>query len=79
MRDDVDGENNRWRAALLSAHAFFNDFGLTINSRIELLGKMVDPLSSEIGGGKKLRLQIDEKYRNNRAHLERILSNHSII
>ncbi len=70
---DSDGENLRWKIALLSAHNLFSDFSYSLESRIELVTKMVDTLSAEIRGGKKLRLQIDEKFRRNRTHLESIL------
>ncbi len=73
LYDNDEGENKRWQVALLSAHGILIDFAFPIESRIELVTKMVDTLSHEIGGGKKLRLQIDEKFRKSRSQLENIL------
>ncbi len=74
LREDSDGENKRWQAALLSAHSILNDFNFPMDGRIELLKRMVDTLSVEIGGGKTLRLQIDKELRKHRAKLESMLS-----
>jgi len=79
LRIDEDGENKRWQAALLSADGIFKEFRYPVAERILLLDKMIHTLATEIGGGKKLRLQIDEKFRQKRRHLERILTDPATI
>lgn len=69
-----NGENIRWQISFLSVHQLLNDFSYQLESRAELFGKMAEALSREINGGKKLRIQIDERYRSNRLMLDRIIT-----
>jgi thiopeptide-type bacteriocin biosynthesis protein len=73
LRKDEDGENKRWQVALVNTHEIFSYFDYQMDARITLLTKMVDTLYNEMGGGKKLRLQIDQKFRKNNSFLERII------
>ncbi len=73
LRKDEDGENKRWQVALLNTHKIFSYFDYQMDARITLLTKMVDTLYNEMGGGKKLRLQIDQKFRKNNSFLEKII------
>ena len=74
IKYDEDAGNKRWQAALLSAHSLLESFDISLESRIELLEKIVGALSKEMGGGKKLRLQVDEKFRENRILLQGLMS-----
>ncbi len=75
IRNDKDGEEKRWQAAAYNVHLIFNAFGIEISDRIVLLNKMYDSLFHEMGGGKKLKLMLDEKFRARREQLEIIFSN----
>jgi len=75
IRNDKDGEEKRWKAAVYNVHLIFNAFGMDISDRIDLLKKMYHSLYQEMGGGKKLKLMLDEKYRAKREQLEIVVSN----
>ena len=75
IRRGEDGEEKRWQAAVYNVHLIFNAFSVEISDRIVLLNKMCDSLFHEMGGGKKLKLMLDEKYRAKREQLDIIFSN----
>ncbi len=74
LREDEEGENKRWQVALLDIHQIFNHFDVLMDDRIILLTRMINTLYTELGGDKKLRWQINGKFRKYNLHLKRILN-----
>lgn len=75
LRNDEDGEEKRWMASLYNVHLILDDFEFPLADRISLLSGMADGLFLEMGRGKKLKLDINQKFRTYRKQLESILLN----
>lgn len=67
------GTDARWRLALWGIDALFNDLGYGPELRRTVLGRIRDSFFREFGGGKPLRVQLDQKQRAERRALERLL------
>lgn len=70
---DAGEETLRWQAALRSADELLSDFGVQLKDRHGLLEAMRAGFFEEHGGGKELKLQLDNKYRKLRGKIEEIL------
>ncbi len=68
-------ESIRWQWTLKIIDTFLNDFGLTIAEKKDLLERMKTSFANEFGMEKSLKLQIDQRFRDNRRTIERILDN----
>jgi thiopeptide-type bacteriocin biosynthesis protein len=63
----------RWQWTLKVIEALLNDFGLTLAEKKNLLERMKTSFANEFGMDKSLKHQIDQRFRDNRRTIERIL------
>lgn len=73
MLDGDEGADLRWRLALRGCDAILTDLGLTDETKVPVLGRMREGFNREFGGGKNLRVQLDQKFRAERRALEPVL------
>ena len=80
MLDETSGEEReiiRWQWCLKLIDNYLTDFGLLINEKKNLLDKMKTNFAKEFNINKDLKGQLDQRFRNNRAVVERVLDNSS--
>ena len=76
MIDQTEGEEReiiRWQWCLKAIDTYLNDFGLTLIEKKELMEKMKTNFAKEFNLDKALKIQLDQRFRNNRTIIERIL------
>ena len=73
MLDGDEGADFRWRLALRGCDMLLTDLGLTAETRLPVLARMREGFSREFGGGKGLRVQLDQKFRAERRALDPLL------
>jgi thiopeptide-type bacteriocin biosynthesis protein len=69
-----DGAQTRWRLAVCGIDRLLDDLGLDANSKRAILGQIREGFFREFGGGKPLRIQLDQKQRAERRTLEALLN-----
>jgi thiopeptide-type bacteriocin biosynthesis protein len=67
------GEALRWQFGLLSIDRLLDDFGLTLEEKERQTSRIRESYFREFGGGKGLKIKLDDKYRKERPEIERIL------
>ncbi|PWK25242.1 thiopeptide-type bacteriocin biosynthesis protein [Arcicella aurantiaca] len=78
MLDQTWGDERepiRWQWTLKVIDVFLDDFGLSLAEKKNLLERMKTSFANEFGIDKSLKLQIDQRFRENRRTIERILDN----
>ncbi|MEA5457425.1 lantibiotic dehydratase [Arcicella sp. LKC2W] len=78
MLDQTWGDERepiRWQWTLKVIDAFLTDFDLTIAEKKDLLERMKNSFAVEFDMDKSLKHQIDQRFRDNRRTIERILDN----
>lgn len=73
MLDGDEGADFRWRLALRGCDMLLTDLGLTAETRLPVLARMREGFNREFGGGKSLRVQLDQKFRTERRALDPLL------
>jgi thiopeptide-type bacteriocin biosynthesis protein len=63
----------RWQWTLKVIHVYLDDFGLTLLQKKELMEQMKTSFALEYKMDKNLKMQIDQRFRNNRASIEQVL------
>ena len=66
-------ENIRWLVGLKMIDTLLNDFGLSLSTKLDLLNVLQENFGKEFGVTKEYRHQFGQKYRNERAKIEKIL------
>jgi lantibiotic biosynthesis protein len=64
----------RWQWGLKMIDNYLTDFGLSISEKKDLMEKMKTSFANEFNMNKALKLQIDQRFRDNRQTIERILN-----
>ena len=78
MIDQTWGEEReviRWHYTLKLIDVFLTDFGLSLSAKKDLLERMKTSFANEFRINKELKLQLDQKFRDNRATIQQILEN----
>jgi lantibiotic biosynthesis protein len=78
MLDQTWGDERepiRWQWGLKMIDNYLTDFGLLLSKKKDLMEKMKTSFAQEFKMDKVLKLQIDQKFRDNRQTVERILNN----
>ena len=65
----------RWQWCLKLIDTFLNDFGYNLTQKRDLLEKMKISFAQEFKIDKALKMQIDQRFRDNRQAIERVLDN----
>ncbi len=73
MLEGDEGAAARWRLALYGTDLLLGDLGLDAEGKRKVLGLVRESFFREFGGGKPLRLQLDQKQRAERRALEALL------
>jgi thiopeptide-type bacteriocin biosynthesis protein len=68
-----EGENHRWHFACLSIDYLLNDFGLNENEKLELMNKLHQGFGYEFGMNTQLKVQLDNKFRQERQKMKSFL------
>lgn len=68
-----EGADARWRLALVGTDRILHDLGLDPAGKVAVLGRLRESYLREFGGGKELRVQLDQKFRAERKSLEILL------
>jgi class I lanthipeptide synthase len=68
-----EGADARWRLALVGTDLLLGDLGLDAEAKLAVLSRLRDSYLREFGGGKDLRVQLDQKFRAERRSLEALL------
>lgn len=68
-----EGADARWRLALTGTDLLLDDLGLDAEGKRAVLGRVRESFFREFGGGKPLRIQLDQKQRAERRALEALL------
>jgi thiopeptide-type bacteriocin biosynthesis protein len=68
-----DGADRRWQWTLLSVSRMLDAFALAPADRMALPGRLRDGLFAEFGGAHALHVRLGERFRRERAALERLL------
>jgi lantibiotic biosynthesis protein len=77
MIDQTWGEEReviRWQWCLKLIDTFLSDFGLSLTEKKNLLERMKTSFANEFNINKDLKLQLDQRFRNNRNVIELILN-----
>ena len=77
MIDQTVGEEReviRWQWCLKAIDTYLSDFGLTLIEKKELMEKMKTNFANEFHLDKALKIQLDQRFRNNRTFIEQILA-----
>ncbi len=72
-----EGEEIRWYFAIKSVDALLLDFNFTEKQQLELINHLQTSFGNEFGMNKNLKIQIDQKFRNNRTLLNNLLKRDS--
>jgi lantibiotic biosynthesis protein len=78
MLDQTWGDERepiRWQWGLKMIDTYLSDFGLNLPEKKNLMEKMKTSFANEFNMDKALKLQIDQRFRDNRQIIERILNN----
>ncbi|HEX5716871.1 MAG TPA: lantibiotic dehydratase [Thermoanaerobaculia bacterium] len=73
MLEGDEGAAARWRLALYGTDLLLGDLGLGAEGKRQVLGLVRESFFREFGGGKPLRVQLDQKQRAERRALEALL------
>ena len=73
MLEGDEGADARWRLALIGTDLLLGDLGLDAEGKRRVLGRVRESFFREFGGGKPLRVQLDQKQRAERRALEALL------
>jgi lantibiotic biosynthesis protein len=65
----------RWQWCLKLIDSYLNDFGYDLTQRRDLMENMKTSFANEFKIDKNLKMQIDQRFRENRQNIERILDN----
>jgi len=68
-----EGADARWRLAVCGIDVFLEDFRFDAGGKRAILGQIREGFFREFGGGKPLRIQLDQKQRAERRALETLL------
>lgn len=68
-----EGENYRWHFACLSIDYLLNDFGFNENEKLALMDKLQQGFGQEFGMNTHLKVQLDNKFRQERQKLRSFL------
>ena len=68
-----EGAEARWRLAVCGIDLMLDDLGFDADDKRTVLGQVRDGFFREFGGGKPLRIQLDQKQRAERRSLEKLL------
>jgi thiopeptide-type bacteriocin biosynthesis protein len=75
---DNDSEDRRWLYGVVGVAAYLNDFGFELTEKVELLEFISSQFFKEFNGNKKLKLELDKKYRSVRtAMIDSLGGDHS--
>jgi thiopeptide-type bacteriocin biosynthesis protein len=74
MTDGEEGEEIRWQFALRSVDELLDNFNYDSSAKLVFLEQLRNMFTSEHGGTKELKLQLDTKFRNVRKQVEDILN-----
>lgn len=74
LTDGEEGEQIRWQFALRSIDELLDTFSYDPAGKLQLLESLKEGFTMEHGGGKELKLQLDNKFRNVRKLVEDILN-----
>lgn len=72
-------ENFRWMWAVKSVDELLKSFGLTTQQRFDLIDSLRESFAKEFNSNKFLKVQLDAKYRQHRAQLEKWLGNDGLL
>ena len=67
------GQEERWRLGLCGAHRLLVDLGLDLAERLELTRGQAEAIAGDRGWTKEARARVGERFRKERATLERLL------
>lgn len=73
MLEGDEGAEARWRLAFYGTDLLLEDLGLDAEGKRAVLGRVRESFFREFGGGKPLRIQLDQKQRAERRSLEALL------
>ncbi|MFP5286030.1 MAG: thiopeptide-type bacteriocin biosynthesis protein, partial [Thermoanaerobaculia bacterium] len=73
MLEGDEGADARWRLAVYGTDLLLDDLGLDAEGKRAVLGRVRESFFREFGGGKPLRIQLDQKQRAERRALEALL------
>jgi lantibiotic biosynthesis protein len=68
-------ESIRWQWCLKLIDTYLNDFGYNLIQKRDLLEAMKTSFAQEFSVNKALKMQIDQRFRDNRQNIEKILDN----
>ncbi|WP_316742011.1 lantibiotic dehydratase [Pedobacter antarcticus] len=74
-----ESENFRWMWAMKSIDELYNSFGLSLKDKFRLTDKFRESFSREFTVDRNLKGQLDHKYRQHRARMERWLTNEGLL
>lgn len=63
----------RWQFALLTTNEILNNFNLSFEDRFKIMNKLGQSFFNEHGGGKGLKVQLDNKFRKIRKEIQLVL------
>jgi thiopeptide-type bacteriocin biosynthesis protein len=63
MLEGDEGADVRWRLTLRGIDALLADLGLDAEAKMRVMGRLREGYSREFGGGKGLRVQLDQRFR----------------
>lgn len=73
VEEGDEGHDERWRLALAGSAAFLSDLGLSLEEKATLMERLRREFQEELGADARLKRQIGERYRKERAALEALL------
>lgn len=78
MLDEEAGEEIRWLFSLCAIDQLLSDFNFDLNQKHDLLERMKTSFANEFNMEKNLKLQMDDKFRNNRKKITDFLTRQNI-
>jgi thiopeptide-type bacteriocin biosynthesis protein len=72
-------ENFRWMWAIKSVDELLKSFGISLDHRFEIMDSLRESFAVEFNSNKLLKVQLDSKYRQYRAKLDKWLSNDGLL
>ena len=74
LRDD-EGLDNRWRIAILGLDRLLSDCGFNIEEKLTIMQELRSSFWQEFQGDQHLKIQLGERFRQERSKLEKLLNN----
>lgn len=74
-----ESEQLRWLFSITALDQLLNDFGLSLQEKVDLLERLKKRFGKEFGMNKSLKKQLDKKYRAHKSLIESVLKRHEAL